>query len=83
MCQKKEIDYSTLKVQFENIETFRMEPDFYDGDTCDLTRPRWMTSIPKEGDIEDGEILNLEIPAKNGSSWYKSNNSNTYMSNMF
>lgn len=52
------------EMTFEKRQTFRMEPYCYDGKSCDLLRPRWMTSYPKHGDEEDGEILKLEIPAK-------------------
>lgn len=45
-------------------QTFRQEPYCYDGKTCDKQRPRWMTSYPKEGDEEDGEVLQLEMIAR-------------------
>jgi hypothetical protein len=52
------------KIEYVERQTFRQEPDCYDGKNCNLLRPRWMTSYPKEGDEEDGETLILEIPAK-------------------
>lgn len=52
------------KLIYVERQTFRQEPDCYDGKTCDRHRPRWMTSYPKEGDEEDGEVLKLEIDAK-------------------
>ena len=48
----------------EDRQTWRMEPDFYDGETCDKVRPRWMTSYPKEGDEEEGETLKIELDAR-------------------
>ena len=50
-------------MRYVERQTFRQEPYCYDGDSCDKHRPRWMTSYPKEGDEEDGEVLRLEIPA--------------------
>ncbi len=44
--------------------TFRQEPDCYDGKTCDKLRPRWMTSYPKEGDEEYGELLHIDLDAR-------------------
>src|ERR1051326_4893977 len=52
------------KLEFVSRQVFRQEPDCYDGETLDKHRPRWMTSYPKEGDEEDGEILKLEIDAR-------------------
>lgn len=53
------------KIKYVERQTFRQEPDCYDGESCDQLRPRWMTSYPKEGDEEDGEVLKLEIAASN------------------
>ena len=50
-------------LQYVERQTFRQEPDCYDGKSCDQHRPRWMTSYPKEGDEEDGETLKLEMKA--------------------
>ena len=50
-------------LQFCERQTFWMEPDCYDGESCDKLRPRWMTSYPKHGKEEDGEVLKLEIDA--------------------
>lgn len=49
---------------YAHRQTFRQEPDCYDGKTCDQQRPRWMTSYPKEGDEEDGEVLKIEMDAR-------------------
>lgn len=51
------------KIHYTERQTFRQEPDCYDGKKCDKQRPRWMTSYPKHGDEEDGETLKIEIPA--------------------
>lgn len=51
-------------IYFAKRQIFYQEPDCYDGKSCDQLRPRWMTSYPKEGKEEDGEILKLEIDAK-------------------
>ena len=51
------------KLHLYEVQTFRQEPDCYDGKSCDLHRPRWMTSYPKEGDQEEGDVLKLEMPA--------------------
>lgn len=37
-------------------QTFRQEPDCYDGKDFSQHRSRWLTSYPKEGDEEDGEV---------------------------
>ena len=52
------------KIEYVERQTFRQEPDVYDGPTCNKHRPRWITSYPKEGDEEDGMILKLEIDAR-------------------
>ena len=51
------------EIEYENETVWRMEPDYYDGKNCDLTRPRWMTSYEKTGDEEEGEVLEFKIPA--------------------
>jgi len=51
------------EIRFCDRQTFTMEPYCYDGELCDGLRPRWMTSYPKEGKEEDGEVLRLEIDA--------------------
>ena len=38
----------------------RQEPDIYGGKNLDQNRPRWIEAIPKEGDEEIGEILELD-----------------------
>ncbi len=45
-------------ITFVERQTFWMEPDH------DETRPRWMTSYPKEGREEDGEFLKLDMDAR-------------------
>lgn len=55
---------SRHKMEYAERQTFWQEPDVYDGDTCDKHRPRWMTSYPKEGKEEDGEVLILNMPAR-------------------
>lgn len=52
------------ELKYEDRQIFRQEPDCYSGPDCGGHRPRWMTSYPKEGDEEDGEVLKLEIDAK-------------------
>jgi hypothetical protein len=53
-----------MKIEYIERQTFRQEPDCYDGKECNGHRPRWMTSYPKEGDEEDGETLKLEMDAR-------------------
>ena len=53
-----------MNLEYAHRQTFRQEPDCYDGASCDQRRPRWMTSYPKEGDEEDGETLKLEMNAR-------------------
>jgi transcription elongation factor Elf1 len=38
------------KIQYEEIDRFRMEPDIYAGEDMKQHKPRWVVSIPKEGD---------------------------------
>ncbi|HEX3800222.1 MAG TPA: hypothetical protein VH413_16120 [Verrucomicrobiae bacterium] len=52
------------ELRYVERQTFRQEPDTYDGKNSNLHRPRWMTSYPKEGDSEDGEVLKLELDAR-------------------
>lgn len=51
-------------MDYYTAQTFRQEPDCYDGKNCDKQRPRWMTSYPKEGDEEHGETLELAMDAR-------------------
>lgn len=51
-------------LKYHESQSFRNEPDCYDGAKGNLLRPRWMTSYPKEGDEEDGEVLELKIDAR-------------------
>jgi hypothetical protein len=51
------------QIKYYECQTWRQEPDVYSGKTCDKQRPRWMTSYPKHGDEEHGEILELKIDA--------------------
>lgn len=53
-----------MKIDYAERQTFRQEPDCYDGKNCNRLRPRWMTSYPKEGNEEDGETLLLKMPAQ-------------------
>jgi len=50
-------------ISFQDRQIWRQEPDCYDGNNCNQLRPRWMTSYPKHGDEEYGEVLKLEIDA--------------------
>ena len=52
------------KLTFVERQTFHQKPDCYDGATCDKLRPRWMTSYPKHGNEEDGEVLRIEMHAR-------------------
>lgn len=55
----------SMELKYYESQSFRNEPDCYDGDSCDLLRPRWMTSYPKEGDVEeDSDILKLKLDAR-------------------
>jgi hypothetical protein len=63
--QMMEKAYATTPTNIHKAECqeFDMEPHMYDGESCDLHRPRWMTSYPKHGKEEDGETLEINLPA--------------------
>ncbi len=50
------------QMKMVEVDRARMEPDVYDGPNLDRHRPRWIISIPKQGDEDMGEklILNAE-----------------------
>jgi len=43
---------------------YTMEPDVYDGKSCDQVKPQWTTEYPKEGKEVVGENLKMELEAK-------------------
>lgn len=49
----------TKPIEYIESDTFRQEPD----NSGDTPRPRWMTSYPKEGDAEEGEVLEFKLNA--------------------
>ena len=48
-----------MDLEYEETDRARMEPDVYDGPECDQHRPRWIVSVPKEGDEDIGDVLEL------------------------
>lgn len=52
------------EIKYVDRQIWRQEPDCYSGKNLDQLRPRWMTSYPKHGDEEDGEVLEFKIDAR-------------------
>jgi len=51
------------RMHMHDSQTYRMEPDCYDGERSDQMRPTWITSYPKEGDENIGATLDLKLSA--------------------
>lgn len=48
-----------MKIKYETIDFSEMKPDMYDGPNSDEMKPRWVTSVEKEGEVEIGDIITL------------------------